>query len=115
MLINIQFLISPKNKTSIDFLHEICLGEKIPILALTETWLHHGIEDAEISIPGYCVIRSDRVSSTKPDFPHGGVAMYVREDLIISDITRFSNGVVDGLCLHLTQLKMTCLLIYRPP
>ena len=46
----------------------ICLGETFP---------HEGILDSEVQIPGFIIVRSDRVSR-----PGGGVCLYLRKNLI---------------------------------
>ena len=39
---------------------------------LCETFLHEGILDSEVQIPGFIIVRSDRVSR-----PGGGVCLYL--------------------------------------
>ena len=48
----------------------------IDIMTLSETHLCTNIDDSEIRIPGYTLIRRDRNRSG------GGVAMYIRNNLI---------------------------------
>jgi len=55
------------------------LSECPDILGITETWLHSGIEDAEISFAGYKLFRRDRNRIERQR--GGGVALYIRQDL----------------------------------
>lgn len=43
-----------------------------------ETWLDYSTINAEIKLPGFVCIRQDRTGNKEG---HGGVAIYVREDL----------------------------------
>ena len=69
MLQNIQCLVSQKQKTKTDFLAECAQEESVDIIALTETWLRDAIDDKEINIPGYNILRCDRVCEINPNFP----------------------------------------------
>ena len=64
---------------------------------------------------GYSIIRSDRVSKKNPQFPHGGCALYVKDGLNVTNVVRYSNGVVDSLLVTLGKPEVSVLLIYRPP
>ena len=82
------------------------------ILAVTETHLDSDIKDAEINMDGFQLFRADRVGRK-----HGGVAIYVREDLAVNSVklSGGSNGVVEHLMLHIKQYNVVVLVIYRPP
>ena len=45
------------------------------IIGITESWLDNTVNDSEISIPGYCVVRRDR------DRNGGGFCVYVKSDM----------------------------------
>ena len=81
-----------------------------PFICVTESHLNPDILDAEISIPGYDIFRSDRVGRT-----HGGVATYVRKDLVVKSEAKDSNSFCDSLLLHIPQLNLVLVNIYRPP
>ena len=55
---------------------------KIHLLTMSETWLHDGINDAEISVENYTLIRNDRKGDN-----HGGVACYISNDITHRVIT----------------------------
>ena len=44
------------------------------MIGITESWLDNTVDDSEISISGYCVVRRDR------DRNGGGVCVYVKSD-----------------------------------
>ena len=49
----------------------------IDVLTLSETWLDSNIQDSEICLPGFTLVRRDREGSKSG----GGVAIYVRDGL----------------------------------
>jgi len=58
-------------------LEEILRTNKISVMGITETWLHHGILPNDINIPGYSTIhRKDRQGKTG-----GGVAILISDTL----------------------------------
>ena len=72
-------------------------------MALTETWLKTH-KDAELSIEGYKLFRSDRVrrKKRKKGRLSGGAAAYVHKDLPsqMELNLQFSNGVIEILVLY---------------
>ena len=72
------------------------------LVAVTETWLHSGIFDAEVShdFPGYTLLRSDRVGRQG-----GGVAVYLRDDLTGEVLGSADNGVCEMIAVHVHQLN----------
>ena len=53
-------------------------------MAVSETWLSKDIVDDEVQIPGYRLFRTDRFlpeDSNRQLSGHGGVCLYVRDDL----------------------------------
>ena len=81
-----------------------------PIIALTETWLKPHIQDAQIYIPGYEVIRSDR-SSRKG----GGVLLYLSDQLPPSNIQRFDDKYCEAIICTCETSKTIIGNVYRPP
>ena len=58
---------------------------KICVLSLNENWLNDTVTNDEVSVPGFTIFRKDRTHGT-----HGGVTLYVRNDLnpeIVSDLS----------------------------
>ena len=50
--------------------------KNVDILTLSETWLNNNIDDSEVNIPGYSIVRRDRQGAMG-----GGVAIYFRDNL----------------------------------
>ena len=77
---------------------------------MTETWLHPGIFDGEVShdFPDYTLYRCDRVGRQ-------GVALYLRNDLTGEVIGSEDNGVCELLAIHVHQLNTVIRVVYRPP
>lgn len=70
--------------------------ENYAIIALTETWLNADIYDAELTIPGMNLVRTDR------DGKGGGVALYHNQDLSCVPITSPELDVGDTLFCNVT-------------
>ena len=81
-------------------------------LAITETWCHSGVMDAELlaNFPGYSVIRSDRDGRDG-----GGVCLYLRDDLTGEVLSTFDNTVCSLLVCRIHQLNTIVCVAYRPP
>ena len=76
--VNIRGLYPKTNKSKVPYLADLANETKAPFICVTESHLTPEVLDAEISIPGYDVFRSDRVGRS-----HGGVVTYVRKDLVV--------------------------------
>ena len=84
---------------------------------LTETWLREHV-DAEVSIQNYSIFRSDRIRPKKKrGRDSGGAAVYIRDDLAASAETllKYSNGVVELLCVNIKSENLVLCVIYRQP
>lgn len=95
-----------------DVFSELIADEDYDIVGLSETWLHSGINDSDLYIEGYNIIRKDRGSRG------GGVAFYVKNSLKFKILsTPPSNSSLEHLWIHLkVQDKNLCLgSLYRPP
>lgn len=91
---------------------DFVLEEEYDIVGLSETWLHTGIPDSGVSIPGYDILRKDRNGRG------GGVAFYYKNSLKCKILT------LPPSTSHLEQIwvsvkvqgKHMCLgSLYRPP
>ena len=89
------------------FLSDLASETNAPFICLTETHLNPDILDAEVSINGYNLYRSDRNNRS-----HGGVAIYVRKDLAVKSEVRDSNSFCDSLILSIPQLNLVLANIY---
>ncbi len=82
-------------------------------MAITETWCHQGIGDAEITFDGYSTIRSDRSGAEG-----GGEALLLKSDLKFRRCESLkTQAPIEGIAvtLILAQLKVQILVVYRPP
>ena len=79
-------------------------------ICLCETFLHEGILDSEVQIPGFIIVRSDRVSRTGC-----GVCLYLRKNLIYKICLKYSNSVCDLLIVKILSPDLIIILVYRPP
>ena len=84
---------------------------------LTETWLRNHL-DAELHIKNYSIYRSDRTRPKKKRGRcSGGAAIYIRDDIAASAdiLLKYSNGVVELLCLYIKSENLVLCVIYRQP
>lgn len=89
------------------------------VIALTETWLHEGINDGELFGENYLVFRKDRDQLLTGKGRGGGVLLAVKnyynaEQIHINNL----NANIDILCLKLRITGQSCIfiiLIYIPP
>ena len=80
------------------------------IMIMVESHLNEEIKDEELHIPGFKIFRCDR-----KDREQGGVIIYVRENIEVTETNKFSNGTCEVLSLKLPQLKYNFICLYRPP
>jgi hypothetical protein len=112
LLTNIQRLITTSGKTKTKFLSDQAELNGALLVAVTETWLHSGVFDAEVShdFPGYSILRCDRNGRQG-----GGVAIYLRDDLTGDLVDSADNGVCELLVVYVHQLNTVVAVAYRPP
>lgn len=113
LYVNIQGLYPKTSRNKSGYLKELAseYNNNIAII-LTETHLNSDIIDNEVKIDGYNIYRKDRVGRS-----HGGVAIYIKENVNSKVRTEFSNGVCEYLNVDLdiggTNIEISAL--YRPP
>ena len=64
----------------------------------------------EIGIEGYNIFRTDRLSRVG-----GGVCIYMRNDLTVTNELSYSNDMVEIILLKVEELKGLVIGVYRPP
>lgn len=107
MFLNIQrLLVSTKPK--IKMLYDLCTLNTL-FICLAETWLHEGILDAEVYIPGFTIIRSDRQREG------GGICLYVKNSASFEVCANYSGDSCSLLIVKLTNPSVIIISIYRPP
>ena len=95
----------------IDELRTIVKKSKASVFGITETKIDSSINDEELNIDGYNIIRSDR------NRHGGGVACYIKNDISFNRKDNFSNAIENVfLDIYLPKCKTITLgIIYRPP
>lgn len=93
----------------INDLRDIVNSHRFDILALSETWLSRDVRDADVSIPGYNIVRKDRVSRG------GGVCFYVATYLKFKIVE--SSDDIEQLWISVEMKRNSNIfgVIYRPP
>ena len=108
--VNIRGIYPKCDKSKVPYLSDLAQQTNAPFICVTETHLNPSILDAEISINGYDLFRSDRSERS-----HGGVAIYCRKDIAVKTFVKDSNSYCDSLILDIPQLNLVLINIYRPP
>ena len=80
------------------------------VIAITESWLKDYITDAQVSIEGYRVYRSDRDKRKG-----GGCLLYLHDQLLVNDICRYKDRENNMVCCYLEASHTIVATIYRPP
>ena len=102
------------------FLYDQAVRNNALFLGVTETWLHEGVLDAEVtySFPGYNILRCDRAGGRQG----GGVALYLRDDLTGDILTSYAQthplrggSVCEMIVVKIHQLDTIVCVVYRPP
>ena len=110
--LNIQSL----NRNHHTQLKQLMSVEDFDILTLSETWLNSTHTNASILIPGYRLIRQDRLGKRG-----GGICAYVRSSIKVmqmKDLSTISSRGFQQLWLQIQQRNLRSILIcvvYRPP
>ena len=79
------------------------------VICITECWLCHDIQDTEIQIPGYQLVRLDR------NRHGGGVLIYVLHKFIVKQLHTHPSLELLTVTLHCDKCKFCLSLFYRPP
>ena len=116
LLLNIRGMspsINSKSFWKIQYLNEQYLqesSEKIPIIIILESWLKNYITDAQIAIPHYQIVRSDRNHRDR-----GGALIYLHEDLPLINEKSYDNGTCEVAVCHVPTSNTIIASVYRPP
>ena len=88
------------------------LADIYDIITVSETHLHNGVSNDVVSLPGFHeILRKDR-----PDLG-GGVAVYVKENLVYKRLPAFEQPNLEILWLQLNTIEGKVIVgtAYRPP
>ena len=117
-IFNIQGLVQKSNPSKVPFIRDIITFRNEMFCALTETWLKDQ-KEAEIHIEGFTHKRHDRKrkKSTNRGRDSGGVLLYLRNDIATTaeNIIEYSDGVIGILGIHIKDINLVIIVIYRQP
>ena len=102
----------------IDELRVLLVTNPIDVLAINETWLNSIISNNELYIPGYDIIRRDRVFSSADRKTYGGVCFYVRSSVSFIQRNDMSIDDLENLCIQIQKPNSKPFLVatwYRSP
>ena len=105
LLTNIQSL-----RSKVDELSIIASTQKIDIICLTETWLTDEIETCMVDIPGYSMVRNDRLNRRG-----GGTGMYIKDGLCFKSVPAHLNLQIEGTFVDFPALNLSIFCLYLPP
>ena len=99
------------NRNKVKYLRDTAKESNAPFVVLTETHLKPDILSAEVKIEGYSLYRADR----GPNKSHGGVAIYLRDDLTGQLVAVGTNSMCETLAIKVKTLNLLLIVVYRPP
>ena len=79
------------------------------IISITETWLKPHITEAQVSIEGFNIFRSDRLNRER-----GGCCLYIKQSLIVSDHITYDDDYCQIIGCSIENLKTMVFSLYRP-
>ena len=94
-------------------LREMMVSSGSIFAAFTETHLRSDMFDAEVSMLEYELFRADRVEGRLK----GGAALYLKREFARESyvMSSGSNGYVEHVMIHIKQLNLVVINVYRPP
>lgn len=107
---NIQGLRPNPSYSKTSFVRDLAITSNAAIITLSESHLSPDILDAEVAIPGFLSVRSDRVSRS-----HGGVITYISSSLSCRPIQNFSDNYCSLSIIYLMDSNLVIMNVYRPP
>ena len=99
------------------FIRDTLKEHEMLFITLTETWLRNHL-DAELSIEGYTLLRTDRSRPKKRrGRDSGGVGVYIKNSLAPSTkkLLEFSNSVMEIMAVFIAEINIVLVSVYRSP
>lgn len=91
--------------------------KSVDIVCITETWLNDRISDSIVNLPGFSIIRRDRLENI-----HGGVCAYIKDGIKFKRLSELESVDQEVLWIEIipTRLprkinKIICGVLYHPP
>jgi len=104
--------------SKIDEITEVVMTNNIDVAVLVETWLHRGIHNDLVGIPGYTAYRNDRTDGRSG----GGILVYIRDGLPCQPLPQLDQADMETVWLlyrrSLMPREVSHILIgavYHPP
>ena len=101
----------------IDEIRYSVLQNNVDFASFTETWLSDSVGDNAIQIPGYNVVRKDRLIGQ-----HGGVCLYIKASIPYEVLDQFHHPALEVLWVktrpHRLPRGLSCIIVgtvYHPP
>ena len=115
---NIRGLLPQTVPSKVPYIKDILDESSHAAFALTESWLNKTHQSAETHIEGYVLLNADRKrKKSNQGRSSGGVGVYIRDDFALSTgtILSYSNGVIESLGVHVSELNLVIITTYRSP
>ncbi|XP_058983890.1 uncharacterized protein LOC131804754 isoform X1 [Musca domestica] len=110
--LNCQSIRPSRFNNKIDELRSLLVGSGISIFGVTESWLNSAVSSKSLVVPGYKLVRSDRVGRVG-----GGVCLYIGSGIPYKVVFRSNNfGVCESVCVELNigALVLLVAVVYLP-
>ncbi len=96
-----------------DMLRALTASRNIDVIVLTETWLSSQIEDSELTISGYSLLRRDRKIGI-----HGGKAAFIKSTFSHETVADTCDDQLEVLAFKVygpREIQLDIIVVYRPP
>ena len=107
LLLNTNRLITPSGRSKAPFLWDQAQLNNSIMVGVTESWLNDQHADAEVNIPGFSILRSDRKNREG-----GGVVLFLRDDITGDVLCQFDNGTCEMIIVMVHQLDTVVTVCY---
>lgn len=86
-------------------------------LTLAETRLHGTDNDRDFAIQGYHLIRSDQMESSAGKRPPHGMAIYVRDDTVVTKQKKYSSDTLEFILITTYHpiIELQIVFLYKSP
>ncbi len=95
-----------------DMLRALTASGNIDVIVLTETWLSSQIEDSELPMSGYSLLRRDRRIGV-----HGGVAAFIKSTFSHETVADTCDDQLEILAFKIygpREIQLDIIVVYRP-
>ena len=86
-------------------------SEYVPIIGICESWYKSKHTDAQVSIPNYQTLRTDRSDARI----RGGCVLYIHNKLPTRNVSHFDDKICEAVVCTVVSTKTLVACVYRPP